>query len=98
MNYFLELTNHENEFVVHHDKLREYGIMTSQKSGHVKEKLEQLMLIEDEDYLPTDVRQQVKSGTKHSKHYHLTPGAFKICLMRARRKLLFYENMTNCKI
>ena len=60
--------------------------MTSAQSTHVREKLDQLMLIEGEDYLPGPMSEQVKSGTKHSKHYHLTPGAFKKCLMRAQRR------------
>lgn len=88
MEYFLELTEHEDEFVVHHDKLVEYGIMTSTRSSNVKEKLKQLELIENEDYLLLDVQQQSDSlrGVKYSKIYHLTPGAFKICLMRALRR------------
>ena len=75
-------------------QLVEYGIMTSTRSSAVKERLDQLMLIEGEDYLLQDVLQQVKSGTKHSKHYHLTHGAFKICLMRAQRKLTFFMKMS----
>jgi len=31
LKYFLELTEHEGEFVVHHEKLIEYGIMTTKK-------------------------------------------------------------------
>ena len=87
MNYFLELTNHENEFVVHHDKLVEYGIMTSTRSNDVKSKLDQLSLVEGEDSLLRDISQQSETsrGVKTKKVYHLTPGAFKKCLMRARR-------------
>ena len=88
MNYFLELTNHENEFVVHHEKLVEYGIMTSTQSTHVREKLDRLSLIENEDYLLTDVREQDRNhGGSNKKVYHLTPGAFKKCLMRAQRRV-----------
>ena len=32
MTYFLELTTQEGEFVVHHEKLIEYGIVTSIRS------------------------------------------------------------------
>ena len=71
--------------------------MTSTQSTHVREKLDQLMLIEGEDFELQDVLQLRKQGGS-SKHYYLTPRAFKKCLMRAQRKLLFYENMTNCKI
>jgi len=63
MKYFLELTAQEGEFVVHHEKLIEYGVMTSGRSSAVKTKLDALELIENEDYsLPNDVR---RSGTAH---------------------------------
>jgi hypothetical protein len=85
MKYFLELTENEGEFVVHHEKLIEYGIMTSKQSSHVKVKLDALNLVEDIDYLLTDICEQVQSGTKHTKVYKLTPEAFKTCLLRSRR-------------
>ena len=50
MKYFLELTTQEGEFLVHHEKLIEYGIMSSKRSFHVKEKLDALELVENEDY------------------------------------------------
>ena len=88
MEYFLELTNHENEFVVHHEKLVEYGIMTSNESSKVNKRLARLMLIENEDYQVADVGEPVKQGGYSTKKvYHLTPGAFKICLMRAQRRV-----------
>ena len=43
------------------------------------------MLIEGEDYRLLDIQQNPSMGGRPAKHYHLTPGAFKICLMRARR-------------
>jgi hypothetical protein len=39
MQYFLELTRHRRKFVVHHEKLVEYGIMTSGRSSAVKTNL-----------------------------------------------------------
>jgi len=61
MKYFLELTTHEGEFVVHHEKLVEYGIMTSKQSSDVRVKLNALELVEDIDYsLPNDVRRSGK--------------------------------------
>ena len=83
MEYFLELTEKEGEFVVHHEKLIEYGIVTSKKSSDIKDRLDALELVEDEDYLLRDIPQQVPSGTKHTKVYMLTPEAFKNCLLRA---------------
>jgi len=50
MEYFLELTTREGEFVVHHEKLIEYGIVTSNRSSTIKEKLNALELVENIDY------------------------------------------------
>jgi hypothetical protein len=92
MEYFLKLTENEGEFIVHHEKLIEYGIMSSIRSYHVKEKLDALDLVEDEEYsevLP-DIRQNLSSGGRPKKVYMLTPEAFKTCLMRSRK----YPNQT----
>ena len=98
MQYFLELTAQEGEFVVHHEKLIEYGVMTSIKSNHVKVKLDALELVENEDYseLPDirqnlsfggrevlpDIWQNLSFGGRPKKVYMLTPEAFKNCLIR----------------
>lgn len=85
MPVFLEMTKQEGQFVVHHSKLREYGVMTSTESAKVKAKLDTLGMVEHEDYQLADIREPVaQGGFTISKHYHLTPQAFKKCLMRAR--------------
>jgi hypothetical protein len=88
LEYFLKLTENETEFIVHHEKLIEYGIMSSIRSSVVKEKLDALGLIENEDYHLQDVLQMVRpqGGGKTKKVYMLTPEAFKKCLMRAQRR------------
>ena len=85
MEYFLELTKHEYEFVVPHAKLIEYGVMTSARSNDILKKFSDLDLENGKDYLLRDISQQVVSGIKHCKQYTLTPEAFKKCLMGARR-------------
>jgi hypothetical protein len=87
MEYFLKLTENEGEFIVHHEKLVEYGITSSKRSSDVKEKLDALGLVEDEEYNLRDVPQVRKNrGTVVKKVYMLTPEAFKKCLMRAQRR------------
>ena len=87
LQYFLELTTREGEFVVHHEKLIEYGIVTSNRSSTIKEKLNALELVEDIDYRLQDVLQPVPQGGYSTKKvYKLTPEAFKKCLMRAQRR------------
>ena len=86
MDYFLELTNHENEFIVEHIKLQEYGVLTNiNTSEKIKKNLERLFLIENEDYRVSQVRQPVKQGGFSTKNeYKLTPYAFKLCLIRSK--------------
>jgi len=87
MTYFLELTTQEGEFVVHHEKLIEYGVMTTKNSARVKDKLNALELVENEDYRLEDVLQPVPQGGYSTKKvYIITPEAFKKCLMRAQRR------------
>jgi hypothetical protein len=83
----LELTTQEGEFVVHHEKLIEYGVMTSKQSSDVRVKLNALELVEDIDYNLRDVSEVRKNrGDVIKKIYMLTPEAFKKCLMRAQRR------------
>ena len=80
------MTEHEGEFIVHHEKLVEYGVVTSTKSSNVKDRLDALRLIEDEEYQLLDIQQlRPQGGTSTKKVYMLTPEAFKTCLMRARK-------------
>ena len=49
--------------MVHHEKLVEYGIMTSGRSNDVDKKLDALELVEDIDYsMLRDVSQPVPQG------------------------------------
>jgi phage anti-repressor protein len=89
MDYFLELTNNENEFIVKHIKLQEYGVLNNiNTSAKIKRTLdESLILIENEDYLVSNVGHQDlknKHGGNNAKQYTLTPYAFKLCLIRSK--------------
>ncbi len=87
MEYFLELAEHEDQFVVPHSKLVEYGVMTSMRSNNVEKKLTSLGLENEVDYRLLHVSQPVKQGGfVKSVNYTLTPEAFKKCLMRAQRR------------
>jgi uncharacterized protein YoxC len=90
MDYFLELCNHENEFIVEHIKLQEYGVLTNvDTSKDIKRRLSSLFLIENEDYLLGNVAQsrlenQHGGSNGNKKEYKLTPYAFKLCLIRSK--------------
>ena len=87
MEYFLELCDkNEDEFDIPHTKLIEYGVMTSERSSVVKEKLDSLGLEIGVNYTLQDVLQRGNSGAQYSKVYKLNNKSFKICLMRAQRR------------
>ena len=97
MEYFIDIIKHKNEFYIHHDKLKEYGVINTIKSNDIKVCLKQFDLIENEDYQLRNVPQsrlpnQHGGSNGNSKVYHLTPKSFKICLMRAKntKKYAFY--------
>jgi hypothetical protein len=87
MAYFIMLLEHGGQFFVHHEKLIEYGVVVSERSGDIKKRLNVLGLVEGADYELRDVSQlRPQGGTSIKKVYHLTPNAFKKCLMRALRR------------
>ena len=81
VDYLIELSKKENEgqFIVHQDKLIEYGIITNKNSGDLKDQLDALSLVEGQDYLLQEVFEQLESV------YMLTPDGLKLALMRATR-------------
>lgn len=77
MNFFLWMSKQEGKFVVHYSVLREYGVMTAADLVDIKDKLQLLGLLLDEDFT-------FESGVYPN--YLLSPDAFKMCLMRAQRR------------
>ena len=59
MEYFLSLVNKNGEFCVDHMKLKEYGVLTTDKSGDILRALNQFDLTENEDYRLRNVAQPV---------------------------------------
>ena len=93
MEYFIDIIKHKNEFYIHHNKLKEYGVIKDIKSSNILNCLNQFNMIENEDYRLLNVKQPVKQGGYSTKKvYHLTPKSFKICLMRSKntKKYAFY--------
>ncbi len=85
MEFFLELCEHENEFIIEHSKLKEYNVITNIKSCNILDCLLKFDLIENQDYRVLNVQQPVKQGGYSIKNlYTLTPYAFKFCLIRSR--------------
>ena len=89
MDYFLELSQEENQgqFIVHHEKLFEYGVTVSAKSSDVKDRLDAHCMADNEDYLLRKFPQQKKTGSGGSNKitYMLTPECFKTILIGATK-------------
>jgi hypothetical protein len=86
MEYFLEICDKDDEFVIPHSKLVEYGIMISNDRQKVKTKLDRLKMIENQNYRLTQLSEPVKQGGFVTKNnYLLTPDAFKKCLIKAAK-------------
>ncbi len=85
-DYFMEIVDQEGQFVVHHSKLLEYGVVTSKRSSDIKDKLDAFGMVEGVDFeLRSTPQLRNQGGTNIVKSYILTPESFKKCLMRARR-------------
>lgn len=87
MDDFLQLASQENEgqFIVPHQKLEEYGVMTSGRSGNIKRTLERLGLEEGEDYLLLQTEQNSIQIGRPSNTYMLTPESLFLALQRAKK-------------
>ncbi len=88
MEYFMALCGDDvrDQFIVPHEKLIEFGIATSDRSSNIYQRLIWLDLVEGKDFelLRTQhLRKQGGTSTKNT--YHLTPLAFKLCLIRAKK-------------
>jgi hypothetical protein len=101
MKYFMEICEKQNEFCIHHIKLKEYGVITNiDTSAKIQRCLDQSNLIKDEHYLVSNVGHQDKChGGSNKKEYYLTPDAFKICLGRSKNEIkymLYYVFLEKC--
>jgi len=97
MKYFLELTEYEGEFIVHHSKLIEYGIVTSNRSSDIKEKLDNLRLAENEDYHLRDVPQMVRpqgGGKRNNVYRREAPSPLATADSRSFQKVPYESSKT----
>ena len=91
MDYFLELSEEENQgqFVVHHEKLFEYGATVSKQSSVIKERLDAHCMAENEDYSLQKFLEPLKGkrggATSGKNVYMLTPECFKTILIGATK-------------
>jgi hypothetical protein len=73
IDYFMEMCDNENEFIIDHTKLHDYGIITNVKtSNNILKCLKKNSLIENDDYRVLLQAQPVKQGgTSIKKQYIL---------------------------
>jgi hypothetical protein len=91
MEYFLEICNKDDKFIIEHSKLKKYKIITSGRSNDIKECLNKLELAENIDFIVRNVPQQqdISRGIRNIKEYMLTPYAFKLCLIRSKNTKVY---------
>jgi hypothetical protein len=107
MDFYMSLhqdNDSENKFIISSDNLAHYGILSIKKdrnivqSKDVKDLIERLYLIENEDYILRlmQTSQLEKDGITRSKYrdeYMFTPDAFKKCLIcSVKRENIKYKN------
>ncbi len=92
MDFFISLISYEGQFILHHNKLIEYGAFKENtQSFNILDRINSLRLIKDVDYLLLNVQEQMKtsgrgSGIKYKIEYIFTPDAFKLILTKSRRE------------
>jgi hypothetical protein len=91
MEYFLEICDKDDKFIIDHHKLKKYKIITSGRSNDIKECLNRLELVENIDFIVRNVPQQedISRGIRIVKEYMLTPYAFKLCLIRSKNTKIY---------
>lgn len=95
MVFYLSMVDHEDEFIVHQNKLVEYGIIPSIRSGKIETNLKNLNLEKEVDYQIVSISNSHTRGTKQSEIVYLTPLAFKICLIKSQGSSDQLNNSTN---
>ena len=86
MDYFLEICQHDDKFVIHHDKLKEYKVIENGNGNKILNILKRRNLIESIDFeVAVDGHLRIQGGISTQNIYHLTPYAFKICLIKSNK-------------
>ena len=83
MKYFMDLIKCDNQFVVEHEKLIEFGVIITTRSNDIKRQMDQYEFEEGKDYLMHNV------GRSNKKIYILTPGTFKLALIRSKNTRIY---------
>lgn len=87
MEFFLQIVDHDEELVVEHQKLIEYGALAPNDTFNLQRMLDEFLFDKDTDYSVQVIRTACpQGGFSDRKQYMLTPDTFKICLMSVYRK------------
>jgi|Laugresu1bdmlbdd_1035124.scaffolds.fasta_scaffold03989_4 hypothetical protein len=107
MEYFLEIYDQDDKFIIDHFKLKKYKIILSCKYNEIKECLNVFELKESIDFIieykPQKLYKHIldeystnsinsTNYIKYNKEYKLTPYAFKICLLRSKNTKIYADN------
>lgn len=91
LDYFLSLTDEEksNKFIIKDEDLIKFGVSLSGRNDNIKKRLDNLELKEGKHYQIVKPKRELTSKGKENSvckaYYMLTPDAFKLCLLNARK-------------
>ena len=90
----------ENKCNIPHMMLEKYGVLKIKGKKHedttiVKRLLIQLQLIENIDYIVSNLTINTPSGKKYKNEYLLSPYAFKLCLIRSQNTKEYAKHFLN---
>ena len=85
----------ENKCNIPHMMLEKYGVLKITSSSDVKRKLDNFYLIENMDYIVSNLTINTSSGKKYKNEYLLSPYAFKLCLIRSKNTKEYAKHFLN---
>lgn len=90
MGYFMQIARNPKKFIIPHQKLYEYGVITNPNdSYYIKQCLK--FMAPDVDYIVFPNVRENLSGGRPTNQYMLTQDTFKNCLGRAKNTRIYMD-------
>lgn len=93
MIYYIELDSKNSDFCIHHNKLREFGIILNTRPNNILYFLKIYGMIEYRDYIQ---KETPWGRVCKRKEYKLTSKAFKQCLLMSEKTMKYCIILNDC--